>query len=546
MNQSIKKRFVEQDGAALVTVILVSLLLGTACVALLTAVSASSRNNTDALSEYKAYYAAESGLQAAVNVFRYRVEGDLSGVTYSEAAANSTMSNWLGNGPIGVGSESSYALQVTDPDDSGGPTTFSTQGTFEQATAGIYATTRVYGTAPDTLTVSFNPTASTTLAAESITSFGSISVVKAGTGPTSLPSALKFRIDYVMTAPREGIRTIRGTIATNGVVTFQTDNVGQQPSYPLMGGTLKICDSSSSCTAAPTNITVPAATTTPQNSLPVYGKMSVLEPYRLKVVATGYYSPDGPSGAKQSKKVLEAIIQRNFFNDLNSTGAISMIGPNAYFRVGTSSRMDIDGGAYPSVTVSDQAGLNTVNGNHTNGTMLPPPEIQSNDVPEWQQSASAMDALIQQLRQTAQNSGRYFNGTNPSSFGNFSNGTGITFCEGSCSMGGNSSGGGILVVTGTFTTSGNPTFNGLVLAVGRYVSPTNPGGVVRSGGGNEVFTGNIVIAPYDPLNLNAGFEQPRYDQSGGPGDTINSDVALDQAFDGTSSITDFILGVAEK
>src|SRR5262249_55345005 len=121
-----------------------------------------------------------------------------------------------------------------------------------------------------------------------------------------------------------------------------------------------------------------------------------------------------------------------------------------------------------------------------------------------------------------------------------------TFCDGSCNMGGNSQGGGILVITGTFTTSGNPKFNGLVLAVGRYVNAANPGGVVRSGGGNETFTGNIVIAPYDPNNLAAGFEQPRYDQSGGPGDTINSNVAVEQAFDGTSAISDFILGVAEK
>ena len=113
-------------------------------------------------------------------------------------------------------------------------------------------------------------------------------------------------------------------------------------------------------------------------------------------------------------------------------------------------------------------------------------------------------------------------------------------------MSGNSTGGGILVVTGTFRTSGSPRFNGLVLAVGRYVDANNPGGIIRSGGGQENFTGNIVVAPYNPNNLSAGFEQPRYDQRGGPGDTILSDVIVDHAFDGTSAITDFVLGVAEK
>jgi hypothetical protein len=208
--------------------------------------------------------------------------------------------------------------------------------------------------------------------------------------------------------------------------------------------------------------------------------------------------------------------------------------------------MTIDGGTVPSVTVSDTTGLQTVLSNHTNGTIEPPPEVAGNDLPDWQQSTTALDSLIRQLRQTAQNSGRYFNGTQPTSFGNFEQGTGITFCEGSCTLGGNTEGGGILVVTGTFTTSGNPKFKGLVLAVGRYVSASNPGGVVRSGGGNEVFIGNIVIAPYNPDDLMAGFEQPRYNQSGGPGDTINSDVDVDVAFNGTSAITNFMLGVAEK
>jgi hypothetical protein len=42
--------------------------LGIACVAMLSAVGANSRNSTDVLSETKAYYAAESGLQATINV----------------------------------------------------------------------------------------------------------------------------------------------------------------------------------------------------------------------------------------------------------------------------------------------------------------------------------------------------------------------------------------------------------------------------------------------------------------------------------------------
>ena len=83
-----------QRGAALVTTILVSLLLGTACIAMLSAVSASSKNNTDALTEAKAYYAGESGLQAAINFFRNdpSVADDNK---YSFAAANTDLSTKL-------------------------------------------------------------------------------------------------------------------------------------------------------------------------------------------------------------------------------------------------------------------------------------------------------------------------------------------------------------------------------------------------------------------------------------------------------------------
>jgi hypothetical protein len=38
---------------------------------------------------------------------------------------------------------------------------------------------------------------------------------------------------------------------------------------------------------------------------------------------------------------------------------------------------------------------------------VPPPALLSNAIPDWQQNARALDALVDQLRTTAQNSGRY-------------------------------------------------------------------------------------------------------------------------------------------
>ena len=357
------------------------------------------------------------------------------------------------------------------------------------------------------------------------TSFGNFRIVKTGSGANI--TDFRFKLDFNMTGPRTATRALSGTISSARVVTFDAPNYR----YELMGSSIHLCRTSACSPAGTFSLILPAPQLTPLDSQIIYGQMSPIEPYRLVVQSTGY-------GPGSSMKRLEAVMQRNFFNDLGASSAISMIGPgaNLIFDPGTSHQMDILGGSVPSVGVLDLTGLQTVNGAHTNGTLTPPPAVLNpSELPDWQQSSAAMDALIRQLRQTAQNSGRYFNG-GPSAqqgWGDFTSGTGITFCEGSCGMGGNTSGGGILVITGTFTTSGNPKFKGLILAVGPYVNSSNQGGISRSGGGNEVFTGNIVIAPYDPNNLSAGFQCPRYEQNGGPGDTIYSDIDVNNAFGGS-------------
>ena len=540
-----RKTDIDQRGAALVTVLLISILLLTASVAMLTAVGANSKNTTDVLSETKAYYAAESGLRAGSNFFR-NDSTVLAANKYSYAVGDPSLNTKLtyatvnGISQVAVGSEAGYRLNITDPDNSAGSIVYSTLGSFDDG-SGVYSPTRVYppGGGANTLTFSFNNQASST-ASPPINNgqpFGSLQVVKTGTG-ASMSAPVSFRIDYVMSSPRPATRTIRGTIGTNGGITFLA------PTYSLMGSTILLCtDSTSTCTpptSANTTLPIPPLDLAPHTAA-LYGKMAPIEPYRLKVLATGY----GPNG---STKQLELVIQRNLFNDLGSSAAITMIGPNAFCHFGPSQYMHIIGGSLPSVTVSDQAGLNAVLFalTQTSGTATPPPEIAGNDVPDWQQSPAAMDAFITRLKQSALDAGRYYDSTHaPSNFGNFTNGTGITFCDRSCTMSGGVQGGGILVVTGTLTFSDDSKFKGLILEVGQYVNSGNPGGIVRSGG-PQTLTGNIVIAPYNPNNLAAGSGQPRYNQSGEDGDTSNSDVVVDQAYDGTLAITDFMLGVAEK
>src|SRR5262245_24522571 len=138
-----------ESGAALMTVLVATLLLGTACIALLTAVGASSRNNTDALSEAKAYWAAESGLQKTIDLLRH------GGVTYSQANSDPDLSTWLGGtAPVAVSSEASYTIEVRDPDNVANSTTFSITGLFEQAD-GSYAASRTFTNGGNTTTISY-------------------------------------------------------------------------------------------------------------------------------------------------------------------------------------------------------------------------------------------------------------------------------------------------------------------------------------------------------------------------------------------------------
>ena len=541
---------VSQRGAALVTVVLVTLLLGTACIAMLTAVGASSRNNTDTLSEAKAFYAAESGLQATINVLRNRTNEDGSGITYAQAASDPDLSTWLPYnypttgtatrvvigeppGTYNPNAGAAYSIVVQDPDNSGVSTTFTTAGGIADATGSTFLTSRTYGSGADTTTISFTGIATARTFSHPDTdgeSLGSFQVTNTGAGAAI--TTTRFRIDYAMSLPRPFVLSIGGEIRAGGDLAFDTLN------YTVLGGSVAVTDVNLSLPTVPD---VPVATQ-------VSAAIGPIVPYRLVVTATGY----GPNSAT---KKLEAVIQKNLFNGLSSGAATSMIGEacpplQVCFAPGTSNGVTYNGcsaiGCVPSFGLTNPQNLQYVQTHPPGGDpsqMTPPPAMLGSSVPTWQQSPQALDALVDQLRTSAQNSGRYFvsPGGNLSDPGNFTDGTGITFCEGSCQVGG--SGGGVLVVTGQLTNLGGFSFKGLIIVTGE-------GGWLRNGGGNGQVIGNVVIAPYNripyvPENLVATFLPPRYLITGGGGsDVIAGDVTA--GFDNTSAISDFVAGVAEK
>jgi hypothetical protein len=205
----------------------------------------------------------------------------------------------------------------------------------------------------------------------------------------------------------------------------------------------------------------------------------------------------------------------------------------------------------PPIGVTNPTNLDTIEDSVSgqpphpfNGNVIGSPSDVSAEVPDWLSSPSVLDATVKGLANVAQSSGAFYpSGTQPTTFGNNTAGTGLTFCDGSCTFTGN--GGGILVVTGTLTLNGNFSFNGMIIVTGA-------GGVLRSGGGNGTIQGNIVVSPYvgsriqdgiDP-SLSDAFLPPQYDLSGGGNSTVvyNSKTLSNSMV----AVSNYVLGVVEK
>lgn len=595
-----KDRAAGQRGAALITTLIISLLLVTACVAMLTAAGHHSRNVTDVLSETKAYYAAESGIQATINVLRGNTEPldpydatptdqDISYTRASkptesnrdgEISSVARLSRWLDYNYTPAGktlpdrvvigtpaadytpnSGTAYSVEVDDPDNTSELTEFTTVGSFLQSDGITFASSRTYGSAGNTITISFEDVATPVTVQHSEpakTSLGSFKIVKQGTG-AQITDKLRFRIDYKMTKPRIATRSIRGEITQASPTSVNVNYDSYK--YFLVGSTITLCENEGCTSPSPLGSSFAQTMTVPTpnpNPNKVYASLTPVEPYRLRLKSTGY----GPNGAR---KQLEAIIQRNFFNDLASSSAVAMIGPGAgfVFKPGESAQVTYCGVEYvpkgeddpkkeaykcevpagtivatvPSIGLSDPANLKFVLDNPPKTAPNPPPALLGAETPDWQQSSYALDNLINLHQIAAEKSLRYFpSGDQPADFGDYTKGTGITFCDGDCELQGN--GGGILIVTGKLTLVGNFGFKGLIIVTGAD-------GVVRKGAGNGQIIGNLIIAPYDPNNLAAGFLPPKYDMSGGGiSDIIYSSSSIE--FDGQTAISDFMQGVAEK
>ena len=409
-----KKRFMPKNrdnekGAALVMALLISFLLLTASAGLILSASMNSANVTDITAEQQAYNAAESGIQAAVNVLRYKCTAAVSPcrvkpsplidttkpdynkantISYVKALAGTTsnkpgdaapaprLSRWmdyLGNAATdrvklaqpsaayNAASGFAYTLEVSDPDQTASRVTFNTTGVLYDHDAGD-ATTKTYGSGANTLKVKYQsktePSLDVSNAVNANTDIGTFKVTISGAGAT-MSTHNRFEIVFNMTVPYQATRYIRGYIEMNASPSTAPKIIFDSQSYTIRGSSV---DLSMTGFAMRDTGTRPYGyegnLVTTNSGLTIAGTLSAPEPDRLLVKSTGY----GPRGAV---KQLEAIIQSNYFSGLGAPATITMVGKstasngNFVFDPGNSNAMLYTGQDAVSTDIIPPIGVTT-------------------------------------------------------------------------------------------------------------------------------------------------------------------------------------------
>lgn len=552
-----------QRGAALITMLLVSLLILAGALTLLLATTTSATNAISSTDEIQAYYAAEAGLQDALNVLRGNVAphpNDGSKMNFKNAINVGTSNNpssgvpqlsrWLVYNYPSTGTPDRVTLSpnyspvdgiayavtgISDPDNSR-EVIYSTAGGFNSNSISTGTSNLSLGGG---VSVSYTPQASTNITTNGNPTLGSFafSGVKSNTSISFATDPLAFTLQVTETGPLPV-----GTSAPISVSIKATFSGSITSTASIVS--LNFPEQSIEIAGVGTLFTMPS-----QNlQIPVNGTVTTLqtvvnspEPGRLVVKVVGY----GPHGASKSMQMMVSrfgitydppatFVVRGAGND-SSTASTLSIGSSANY---VYSGVDNAGGdplpAFLVTTTPDYTTLSTLKSNNPTGVQGDPtgftPILKQVTLPtdaallpKWLRTTSdpvtGARAFVNQLRQAAQqqfsgcSSGmsstcdRYFNtaagDAAPTDFGAGTTDGLFTFVDGDVSL--PSSGGkGLLVVTGTLSMNGSQTFDGLVLVLG--------GGVLdRSGGGNGTSLGAFVVARF---NGSGDFLAPTFTSSG--------------------------------
>jgi len=555
----VRPRRRNERGAALISALLMSTMLLTAGGALILTTALSATNTYDSTAETQAYYAAEAGLQATLNVLRGNVAPTLN---YRAATTPSTsnkasdtvttwarLSNWLTYSDVYTDrviltsppesyspiSGSAFNAVLSDPDTST-RVTFSTSGDFKTCnpketvtvTNGVVGCGSVSG--GNKVGITYIPQAETTLTAyPSVASLlGSFQVQVSGGGSGMPAAGIPFTLTINQTAPwaatLEISCTLKGDTLNNGTSTVDVDFgslvYDNQGTVLTLGSKLLRLN--------------PVNTSGGLKTIPV--TLDAPQPRRVLVRVNGY----GPRG---SRKQMEMMVGRFVF-EYTPRSLIALRsadnGAAMTFDDGSSAAHSYSGNAATgNQAIAAFAVTSTIDAAHLtglSGTVSGNPVTQKVEVEtlsSWLQDADEARRTLNKLEGAAKAQDRYFTAAAPPSSYGTAAAPEFTFVDGDCNPGG---GAGLVVCTGTVLFNGNDNFSGLILALGS-------GRLVRSGGGSGNTLGAIAVASFNRTAWGDGFLAPTYDTNGGG----NSDVTFDPSWVQKALVTTsrYPMGISE-
>ena len=560
-----------ERGAALILVLFASLLVLACALMLLLTTTISTTNAISSTDEMQAYYAAEAGLQDALNVLRGNVAPHPNdgtkmnfknainvGTSNNPSSGVAQLSRWLvydypSDSPNRVTLSPNYSptegiayaiTGISDPDNSR-EVIYSTAGAFNNNSISTSASTLSLGGG---VSITYTPQSSTNITTNGNPTLGTLafSGVKNNTSIDFASETLSFTLQITETGPLPIGSSTPISVSVKGTFLGSISSTSSIVSLNFPNQTIEMA-------GIGTLFTMPSQTI----QVPVNGTVTTLqttvtspEPGRLIVKVVGY----GPRGASKNLQMMVSrfgidydpvatFVVRGAGNDSTTASTVS-IGSSANY---VYSGLDNAGGqplpAFMVTTTPDFTSLSNLKSNNPTALTGDPAGLIPNlkqatlptDVgllPKWLQTTSdpvfGARAFVEQLRKASQqqfygcstgtNSScdRYFNtaggDTAPTEFGTGTTDGLFTFVDGDVSL--PSAGGkGLLVVTGTLSMNGSQTFDGLVLVLG--------GGVLdRSGGGNGSSLGAFVVARF---GSSGDFLAPTFTSSGSGTSTLQLD-----------------------
>jgi hypothetical protein len=536
-----------ERGAALVTMLLVSVLLLGAGGALIMTTMMSANNSVGSTAEMQAYYVAESGMQSALNVLRGNtkpllVAGDrmsfrtaiIPSISNGGNGGTARFAGWLAYHepanasslvPVNIGAiTGGYRVTVENMDPNSHIVEFQTSAILDKGDAGKTFQRTFNSGGTKEVTIRYEGQGATTLTPDPNTfpltldsALGSFVIERPASSTDEDVTIEKtgFEITITQSLPWAATTILEGTFegdvdtaATTVKVTFDKAYVkadGTKYALNLDGGT-KVLDLKYN--TSPTTTSIPSKVTSP-------------DPKRLLLKSYGF----GPQGAE---KRLELMISRANL-EFESPAGFTLKGPDdcsgVSFDSGSSGAKWYSGvdhaGAEPqrpafAVSPCDKDSVNAGIKKHDT---VEDPEIGllgdddttpgTVETPSFLDSADKARAYLSGLQDRAESLNRYFSG--PKMIADSTTSGKFTFVDGDCTL---TSGSGFLVVTGTLTMRGNTDFKGIIMVLGE-------GKLIRNGGGNGDILGGITIAAFN--RTSGGFTAPTFHTNGGGNSTIQYD-----------------------